>query len=106
MVTWIQPEEHSCRASGWAFASAELRAVTGKLLPIPELTDLRQAQMQLHNGASAVTSMKTYTAGHILFMMPYFTFLVLKVKRVLVLMILNQMRTESIGCLVENKQTF
>lgn len=103
MVTWIQPEQHSCRASGWDFASAELHAVTSKLLPIPELTNLRQAKLQLHNGASAVTSMKTYTAGHILFMMPYFTFLALKVKRVIVLMILDQMRTESIGCLVENK---
>lgn len=103
MVTWIQPEQHSCRASGWAFASAEFHAVTGKLLPIPELTNLRQAQIQLHNGASAVTSMKTYTAGHILFVMPYFSFLALKVKCVIVLMILDQMRTESIGCLVENK---
>lgn len=48
------------------FASTELLTVAGKLLPAPELTNLRQARIQLHYGHSAVTAIKTYTAGYVL----------------------------------------
>lgn len=48
------------------FASAELHTVTGKLLAGPELINSGQAWIQLHCGHGAVTSIKTYTAGHIL----------------------------------------
>jgi len=35
--------------------------LAGKLLPAPELTNLRRAWIQLHYGHSAVTSIKAHT---------------------------------------------